>query len=91
MLRDQWIWHEKVGCVIGYFLPRDGEVPSRVLCEQVFGEILDLCARNSRFNAGMANVLVVPDFSGDGEAIREGEIRYMMAPERLTLPHPGTA
>ena len=77
--------------MIGYYLPREGVVPTQRLCLSVFYEILDLCSRNSRFNAGMANVLVVPDFGGDGEAITEGEIRYMMAPERLTLPHPGTA
>ena len=77
--------------MIGYYLPRQGQVPTERLCLSTFYEILDLCARNSKFNAGMANVLVVPDFSGDGEPITEGEIRYMMAPERLTLPHPGTA
>lgn len=77
--------------MIGYYLPRGGGVPTRMQCEKVLEEIVDLCATDSRFNAGSANVLVVPDFSGDGEAIREGEIRYMMAPERLTLPHPGIA
>ena len=72
---------------MGYYLPREGEVPTLRLCEMVFEEIWNLCATNSRFNAGTTNVQVVPGFSGDGEAMREGEMRYMMAPERLTLPY----
>ena len=28
----------------------------------------------------------MPDFSGDGRAVREGQLRFAMAPERLTLP-----
>lgn len=47
---------------------------------------MELCSTNSRFNAGGINVEEMPDFSGDGQAITEGELRYAMAPERLTLP-----
>ena len=54
---------------------------------RVFEDIVELCARDSRFNVGGFNVAEMPDFSGQGHAYMEGELMYAMAPERLTLPH----
>lgn len=47
--------------------------------------IVEVCGRDSRWNAGGENVEEMPDFGGDGRAVVEGEMRYVMAPERLTL------
>ncbi|CAD6590110.1 MAG: hypothetical protein ASARMPRED_004570 [Alectoria sarmentosa] len=86
LLRDKWIWTELPGCSLGYYLPEDAPVPWRGQCERTFESILELCSMDSRFNAGGINVEEMPDFSGDGRAVREGRLRFAMAPERLTLP-----
>lgn len=85
-MRDKWIWTELPGCSLGYYLPEDAPVPWRGQCERTFESILELCSTDSRFNAGGINVEEMPDFSGDGRAVREGQLRFAMAPERLTLP-----
>lgn len=86
LVRDKWIWTELVGCSLGYYLPHWATVPFLGQCERSYSEILELCATDSRFNAGGINVLEMPDFSGDGQGVMEGLVRYAMAPERLTLP-----
>lgn len=80
----EWIWIEQPGCAVAFYRP-----PFRyhmyTECEDIFSGIIDLCARNSRFNAGSVNVLLLPDFSQDGRAEDERRYRYLLAPERLTL------
>lgn len=85
-MRDKWIWTELPGCSLGYYLPEETIVPFLGQCEASFGDIVELCSTNSRFNAGGINVEEMPDFSGNGRAVVEGRLRYAMAPERLTLP-----
>lgn len=85
-MREKWIWTELPGCSLGYYLPDEAVVPYKGQCLHAFNEMVELCSTNSRFNAGEINVGVMPDFSGDGHAITEGQLRYAMAPERLTLP-----
>ena len=86
-MRDKWIWTELPGCALGYSLPDRVPVPALGECVRVFEDIVELCARDSRFNVGGFNVAEMPDFSGQGHAYMEGEMMYAMAPERLTLPH----
>lgn len=62
-------------------------MPSLGPCIGAFEMIVEMCARDSRFNAGVINVAILPDFSGQGEPEVEGQMRYIMAPERLTLPY----
>lgn len=61
-------------------------MPYQQQCESTFGAVVEGCATDSRFNAGVVNVLVLPGFAGPGEAVVQGKLRYAMAPERLTLP-----
>lgn len=86
LVRDRWIWAELPGCALGYYLPARAWAADRGHCERTFEAVVGLCASDSRWNAGGVNVEVMPDFSGDGRAEREGRMRYAMAPERLTLP-----
>ena len=87
LVRDKWIWSELPGCALGYYLPDQVAVPHIGECGRLFDDIVELCSRDSRFNAGGFNVAEMPDFSQQGHAYREGELMYAMAPERLTLPH----
>ena len=65
---------------------RPGLIPSKAVCDEyIFDAIVQLCATNSRFNAGSINVEHMPDFSGDGLPHTQGYPRYVMAAERLTL------
>ncbi len=61
--------------------------PSLGTCMHEFEKIVNVCATDSRFNAGGINVVEMPDFGGQGRAEIEGRMRYAMAPERLTLPY----
>lgn len=84
--RDVWIWTELPGCSLGYYLPEEAHVPYEGPCNRIFEWMVELCSTDSKFNAGGINVLELPDFSGPGSAVREENMRYAMAPERLTLP-----
>lgn len=86
LIRDKWFWAELPGCSLGYYLPEEALVPSAGQCERTFAAIVEPCSTNSRFNAGGINVEEMPDFSGDGSVVVERRLRYVMAPERLTLP-----
>lgn len=86
LVHDKWIWTELPGCSLGYYLPDEAAPPFLFQCEGALGAVVELCATNSRFNAGEVNVETMPDFGGDGTAVVEGAVRYVMAPERLTLP-----
>lgn len=60
-------------------------MPAEEECEiEIFGGIWRKCAQDSRWNAGGVNVGVVPWEGGPGTGVEEGEMRYLMAPTRLT-------
>lgn len=71
---------------MGYYLPETTAVPDLHECNRTLEGVMELCATNSSFNGGGVNVGVLPDFGSDGEAGvgGEGEVRWLMAPERLT-------
>ncbi|KAL8819860.1 MAG: hypothetical protein Q9191_007643 [Dirinaria sp. TL-2023a] len=87
VITGRWIWTDELeGCAIGYYLPQGAIAPSVEICEDVVLKgIIDKCATDSRFNAGSRNVRRLPSFADDGTAVVETELRYLMAPERLTL------
>ena len=86
LVRQKWIWiHELPGCAIGYYLFEDQRVPSHHECQQVYYEIMEMCAYNSRVNSGSVNVRHMPDWGQNGTAYLQSEAMYVMAPERLTL------
>lgn len=59
--------------------------PLRRRCVAVFEAIVERCATRSEFNAGGFNVGVMPSLDGgDGTGVVGGEVRYVMAPRRLT-------
>ena len=60
-------------------------MPAEEECEvEIFGGIWRKCAENSRWNAGGVNVGSVPGEGGPGTGVEGGEVRYLMAPKRLT-------
>ena len=88
--RDVWLWTELPGCALGYYLPTITIPPSWGQCHNAFQQIVELCSTDSKYNAGSLNVAEMPDFSGSGRPITEGETMWAMAPERLTLPFSGS-
>lgn len=83
--RSEWVWNEVEDCAIGFYFPPEAPLPKERECDEVMDNLLDRCARNSRFNAGAVNVARWPDFGQDGHGIVEGEMRWILAPWRLTL------
>lgn len=75
------------GCALGYYFPSNAYIPTREECSHATENLLERCILDSRFNAGGLNVGVWPSFAGDGRAERgrEGGVRVVVAPERLTL------
>ena len=73
---------------MGYYLPEymaAAAFPSAEECLQEYTRIVDACATSSRYNVGAINVKRLPDIRGDGEAVVEEEMRWLIASEKLTL------
>ncbi len=83
--RNQWVWNEVEDCAIGVYFPETATPPTESKCLQVLGQIIDRCAMRSQYNAGAVNVDVWPDFEQEGTPIEEGEVRWVLAPWRLSL------
>ncbi|KAI4241311.1 MAG: hypothetical protein L6R40_004617 [Gallowayella cf. fulva] len=82
--RDKWIWNERPGCAIGFWMPQRRYVDI-VNCPQILKSIIAKCAFNSKYNAGTVNVAELPDFSQDGSSEHHDRVAWLLAPERLTL------
>lgn len=88
---ERWVWFERPGCALGYFLPRAYQrhprelLPSEVECNNdIFGAIIQRCALDSRYNAGSINVESLPKGRDQpGAAMTEGFPRYALAPAGL--------
>ena len=88
---ERWIWIERPGCALGYFVPRNDEhqalvLPSEEECNKdVYGEIIERCAFDSRYNTGSINVERLPKGREDpGRGMTYGFPRYVMAPASLS-------
>ena len=88
---ERWVWFERPGCALAYFLPGAYQrhprelLPSEVECNNdIFGALIERCALDSRYNAGSINVQSLPKGRDQpGEAMTEGFPRYALAPARL--------
>lgn len=58
--------------------------PDAADCETAFKAVVDKCASDAQGNAGNVNVEQMPSLFGDGTAVEEGEMRWVMAPQQLT-------
>jgi len=70
---------------MGWYFPRFAGVPTLGACELIYGEMMERCAFDSRFNAATVNVAELPNFGDDGKVISEERGMFIMAPERMTL------
>ena len=87
---ENWLWMERPGCALGFFLPRFQhgeplELPTEEECNRdIYGAIIEQCAYDSRYNVGSINVVQLPRGHGQpGEPMTEGFARYAMAPQQL--------
>ena len=82
--RDQWVWSDPLpGCSVGWFLPETSPEPGG-MCLATLWAIFNECATDSRFNAGVVNVGVLPSASGSGTGVEASAARYIMAPQQLS-------
>lgn len=85
--RGRWQWTTLPGCSLGYFIPDDAPstlIPFERECEgDIFGNIIQQCGENPRYNTGTINVDYPPTPMMPGFPITLGYPRYIMAPSEL--------
>ena len=84
--RNRWIWNTADGpreCALARYLPAEGRVPGRQYCESAFEQIIAQCAV-PQHNVGSVNVRDLPDTTWSGTPIEAEEMRFVMAPGRMT-------
>ena len=73
--RCRWVLSKLSGCAIGFYLPFNIGRMALTSCERITADMREICATDSRNNAGTSKIGVLPNFTSDGEAIDEGGVR----------------
>ena len=81
---NEWVWKDRGGCAMGFFLPDLAAAPDDGSCIRAFEKLVEQCAHDSRFNGGGANVMIMPRMGSDGFAIDASRARFAFAPTVLT-------
>lgn len=80
---NQWIWRDREGCALGFFLPDLAAAPDDGSGVRAWRELVEQCANYSRYNGGGANGLIMPSLESDGFAIDADRARFAFAPTLL--------
>ena len=81
---NQWIWRDRHGCALEWFLPSVEASSDARDCPSAFYALIEHCAHDPRFTSGGANVLTMPGLESDGVAINASGARFAFAPTVLT-------
>ena len=92
LVRDRWIWTNRPGCSLAYFVPMAAEpasIPTKQECEaQVYGYMVKECVSSHIWDLGTINVFSPPTPGDSGSAFLQDYPRYLVSSKQLDTGAP---